>query len=65
MSSQKIIIKINDTPKIIVKFGEQGLGSSGVVDHSLLSNLDFAHAGHTGFQKQLVYSPDFKAYEVD
>jgi len=24
--------------------------TSGVADHSLLSNLDYAHAGHTGFQ---------------
>ena len=25
-------------------------GLSGIIDHSLLSNLDYANAGHTGFQ---------------
>jgi hypothetical protein len=34
-------------------------------DHSTLTNLDYAHAGHTNFQKQLIYSADFKAYEIE
>jgi hypothetical protein len=61
----KIFVKINDSPKIVVKFGEQGLKGDGTNDHALLSHLDYENAGHIGFQKQLVYSPDFKAYEVE
>jgi hypothetical protein len=73
----KIIVKIN-SGKIIVKFGEQGLrgtqgeigptgatGPAGTTDHSLLTNLDYDNANHTGFQKQLKYTADFKAYEVE
>lgn len=77
MSDKKIYVKINDTPKIIVKFGTQGIqgpigptgatgatGPAGSNDHSLLQNLDFDSAGHTGFQRELIYIPDFKAYEI-
>jgi hypothetical protein len=72
---QNIICKINDTPKIIVKFGEQGLmgpigptgpmGPGGTTDHALLTHLNYELAGHTGFQKQLIYSADFKCFEIE
>ena len=46
--------------------GAQGTtGVAGTTDHSLLTNKDFASAGHTGFQKQLIYSADYKCYEVE
>jgi hypothetical protein len=35
------------------------------VDHALLDHLDFSNAGHTGFQEELVYVPEFKAYEIE
>ena len=83
--SEKIICKINDTPKIKVhihdeptikiNFGSQGLkgdkgttgatGPAGTTDHSLLSNLDYAHANHTGFQKTLTYVSEYKAYLIE
>jgi len=40
-------------------------GPAGTTDHSLLTNLDYDNANHTGFQKQLKYTADFKAYEVE
>jgi hypothetical protein len=64
--SNKIICKIYKEPKIIVKFGEQGLkGDTGVNDHALLTHLDYGSAGHIGFQKLLAYIPEFKAYEIE
>lgn len=45
--------------------GETGTtGAMGVTDHALLSHLGYANSGHTGFQKELIYIPDFKAYEI-
>lgn len=41
--------------------GPQGPGG----DHALLTNLDFINAGHTGFQKSLVYKPEYKCYEIE
>ena len=74
MSSDRIIcriydepnvrIRIND-PKIIIRFGEQGLKGDGTTDHSQLSNLDYTHAGHNDFQKKLVYDAAYKAYLVE
>jgi len=68
----KIICKINDIPKIIVKFGDQGLmgpmgptGPMGTTDHSLLTRLGFSDSGHTGFQKLLVFIPEYHAYEIE
>jgi hypothetical protein len=64
--SDKIICRINDTPKIIVKFGEQGLmGPMGPSDHALLSSLSYDTSGHTGFQRLLIYIPEYKCYEVE
>lgn len=40
-------------------------GVAGTTDHSLLTNLGFSESGHVGFQKQLVYSSDFKCYEIE
>lgn len=62
--SDKIICKINNESTIIVKFGEQGLKGDGTMDHSLLNNLNYDNAGHTGFQKVLIYIPSYKAYEI-
>ena len=63
MHTQDIIVKIYDIPKIVVKFGEQGLG--GTTSHQLLSDLEYDRAGHTGFQKQLNYIGEYKAYIVE
>jgi hypothetical protein len=73
--SDKIICRINDTPKIIVKFGDQGLmgpmgptgpvGPGGTTNHALLTNLEYDHANHVGFQKALTYIPEYKAYELE
>lgn len=65
--SPKIFIKINDIPKILVRFGEQGLrGASGLnSDHSLLLNLDYDNSNHTGFQRKLIFIPEYHAYEVE
>jgi hypothetical protein len=73
--SEKIICRINDVPKIFVKFGNQGLmgpigptgpaGPGGTTDHALLTHLGYDLAGHTGFQRQLIYSPDFKCFEIE
>ena len=61
--SNKIIVTLNEG-RIIVKFGEQGLKGDGTMDHSLLNNLDYNNAGHTGFQSKLEYISEYKAYEV-
>ena len=73
--SEKIICRINDTPTIRVRFGEQGLkgdkgttgatGPAGTTDHALLSHLDYSNAGHTNFQKKLTYVTEYKAYLVE
>lgn len=73
--SDKIICKINDTPKIIVKFGNQGLmgpigptgpaGPGGTTNHAELTNLAYDNANHTGFQKLLVFMPEYHAYEIE
>ena len=79
MSENKIICKI-DNGRIVVRFGEQGLkgatgatgatgptgptGPAGSSDHALLTHLDYDSAGHTGFQKKLLYIPAYHAYEV-
>jgi hypothetical protein len=64
--SEKIICRINDTPTIRVRFGEQGLkGDPGTSDHALLEHLDYSNAGHTGFQKKLTYVTEYKAYLVE
>jgi hypothetical protein len=72
-----IKVAVYDNPKITVKFSDQGLkgdkgatgatgpAGSAATDHSLLSNLDYAHAGHTGFQKALSYVTEYKAYLVE
>jgi len=36
----------------------------GVVDHSKLQNLDYASAGHTGFQKELIWDEDLISYLI-
>jgi len=52
--------------KEIIKLTIKGGGcGSGVTSHNLLSNLDYDHAEHVGFQRQLIYTPDFKAYIVE
>jgi hypothetical protein len=62
---QNIIVKINEG-KIIVKFGNQGLkGEPGTTDHALLTHLDYDNAGHTGFQRLLIYIPEYKCYEIE
>jgi len=68
----KIKVKIFDEPKIVIKFTEQGLkgdkgatGPAGTTDHALLSNLDYANSGHIGFQKKMIYDPDYKTYLVE
>jgi len=38
---------------------------TGVVDHAKLQNLDYAHAKHTGFQKELIWDDDLVAYLID
>lgn len=40
-------------------------GAAGPTDHSLLTNLDYENAGHTGFQKQLVYDSEIGTYIVE
>jgi len=70
-----IRVKIFDEPTIICKFGDQGLkgdkgatgatGAAGTTDHALLSNLDYAHAGHSDFQKKLTYVTEYKAYSIE
>jgi len=63
--SDKMVFKIHSDPKIIVKFGSQGIkGDSGITIHSELTNLNYASAGHTGFQSKLVYDADYGAFEV-
>lgn len=65
--SPKIFIKINDIPKILVRFGEQGLrGASGAnSDHALLLNLAYENSNHTGFQRKLIFIPEYHAYEIE
>ncbi len=65
--AEKIICKIYDIPKIVVRFGEQGLrGASGTnTDHALLTNLGYEESNHVGFQKQLTYVEAYKCYEVE
>ena len=73
-----IKVAVYDNPKITIKFSDQGLkgdkgatgatgatGAAGTTDHTLLSNLDYAHANHTGFQKTLSYVTEYKAYLVE
>ena len=36
----------------------------GVVDHSKLLKLDYASAGHTGFQKELIWDEDLISYLI-
>ena len=36
----------------------------GTNDHALLQHLDFASAGHTGFQPKINYTSEYKAYEI-
>ena len=73
-----IKVAVYDKPKITIKFGDQGLkgdkgatgatgatGAAGTTDHSLLSNLDYAHAGHSDFQKKLTYDVDYGVYLVE
>ena len=45
--------------------GAIGTTGPAATDHNLLTNKDYVHAGHIGFQKQLVYSSDFKCYEIE
>jgi hypothetical protein len=40
-------------------------GYSGPGDHAALSNLDYANAGHSGFQKMLIWEPSYKAYLIN
>jgi hypothetical protein len=40
-------------------------GPAGTTDHALLSNLDFDNSGHIGFQKKMIYDPDYKTYLVE
>ena len=63
---------------VIVEVGQQGpagpegpVGPVGPVgppgtgeDHAGLLHLDYDHAGHTGFQKEIPYDPDLKALLV-
>jgi hypothetical protein len=75
MSNNNIICRIYDVPKIFVKFGNQGLmgpmgptgpiGPGGTTNHALLTNLDYDNANHTGFQKLLVFIPEYHAYEIE
>lgn len=62
-SIQKQTIKCQIKENII-KVKIIGGGSSGISDHSLLSNLDYDHAGHVDFQKKLNYISEYKAYEI-
>ena len=70
--SEKIICRIYDTPKMVIKFGSQGLkgdvgptGPAGTTDHVLLEHLDYDNAGHTNFQKKLVHISEYKAFLVE
>jgi hypothetical protein len=66
MSNEKIIVRFNDTPRIVVHFGEQGLrGDGGVTNHNELSNLGYGESNHAGFQSKLMYIAPYKAYEVN
>jgi hypothetical protein len=40
------------------------LGHGGANDHSLLANLDFDNAGHIGFQSELIWDVDYRAYLI-
>jgi hypothetical protein len=48
--------------------GAQGLsGYSGAAatNHAGLSNLSYSTAGHTGFQKELLWDVDYTTYLID
>lgn len=42
--------------------GTVSSNGTGTSDHATLSNLDFAHAGHTGFQPSIVFNGDNTTY---
>jgi 7-keto-8-aminopelargonate synthetase-like enzyme len=58
-------IKCNIKEEIIKVYLKDGCSSGAIVSHDLLQNLEYNHAGHIGFQRQLIYTPDFKAYIVE
>jgi len=64
-----IKVKIYDTPKMVIKFGSQGLkgdvGPAGTTDHALLTNLGYDDSGHINFQKKLIRIPEYKAFLVE
>jgi len=63
MSNENLNITVTDE---IFKISIDGRASgNGTNNHNQLSNLDYENAGHTGFQKSLVYDADFKAYEIE
>lgn len=39
--------------------------SIGTMDHAELNNKDFDNSGHTGFQRELDYISEYKAYEIN
>ena len=62
-SIQKQTIKCQIKENII-KVKIIGGTAVGISDHSLLSNLDYDHAGHQNFQKKINYISAYKAYVI-
>ena len=60
--AEKEIIAITLDSETINVTLEGGLGTT---DHAALSNLDYDHAGHTGFQKKIDWDDDYNAFLVD
>jgi|GEM_PF-6165260 len=40
-------------------------GGSGTSNHASLSNLDYASAGHTGFQKTIEWDEFYRSFLID
>lgn len=45
--------------------GWSGYSGSGTTDHALLTHRDYDSAGHTGFQKQLIWDEAYLAYLIE
>jgi hypothetical protein len=49
-------------PIIVTLTGGAGVG---VTDHAVLTNLDYAHAGHIGFQKKVDWDEEYNSFLID
>lgn len=56
------IINDSEDNGALKKVRKESIG--GTTDHALLQHLDYASAGHTGFQPKINYTPEYKAYEI-